>query len=842
MSGSTDINQDVSMNGTLDVQGATTIFGRLSVNDDASFSGDVDANDITAQGRLFVNKELFLYKDVTTSASLECKNLTVNGFFTAAFQDNTIPITAVTNSHIMTVEGDLQQGVKVSKDAKLLNRVFVTSDIVGSNDLLLSNDAVLSNRLYVSSDVSLNKTVFIGDDATIAKRLFAAGDVSLNGNTHMEGDVTIGGTLTAESYADKSIPTRAFIDEVLTGSNFSNDIVGANRLYVASDASFGKTVTIVDDATIEKRLFTTGDVTISGNTVAEKHLNVTGTITAGSYADSTIPRSAIIGGVLQDTFATDVTMNEKLVVQKELTTNTRLFVDEDAHLKKRLFVDADASFSNKVYVANNLTIGGKLTASNYGTGVIPQAAIEGGVGLLDTNFSDDVVASKRLFVTSDVSFGKTVTIVGDATIENRLFQKEEATFEKDVTLEKGLTVDGLLTVGNYGTGVIPQAAINGGVGLTDTNFTDDVVGSKRLFIASDVSFGKTMTVVGDATIANRLFQKEEATFSKNVTVEKGLTVDGTLTANYADNSISQSALIGGVGLTDTNFTDDVVTTKRLFVADDVSFGKNLIVVNDATISKRLFQTGEATFSENVTAAKNLDVTGTLTVGNYGTGVIPQAAIDGGIGLVDTNFTDTDVNVDKRLYVKGDVSFNKVLIEKDLTLNERLFANKDVTLSNNVIINGDGTTSTTISNDLIVSRHLSAQDLSVNGTITANYPDDSIPQSAVTGLEEALTGDFTSDITTTKRLFVDDDVTMNKRLFIVNDLSLGGNLLMRGTNSKITVFDLSVNDDASVTGNLTVDGILTANFADGSIPQSALEAGESSSSFTTDIATTTCVCR
>ena len=269
-----------------------------------------------------------------------------------------------------------------------------------------------------------------------------------------------------------------------------------------------------------------------------------------------------------------------------------------------------------------------------------------------------------------------------------------------------------MTVGNYGTGVIPQAAINGGVGLTDTNFTDDVVGSKRLFIASDVSFGKTMTVVGDATIANRLFQKEEATFSKNVTLEKGLTVDGTLTANYADNSISQSALIGGVGLTDTNFTDDVVTTKGLFVADDVSFGKNLIVVNDTTISKRLFQTGEATFSENVTAAKNLDVTGTLTVGNYGTGVIPQTAIDGGIGLVDTNFTDADI-VDKRLYVKGDVSFNTVFIEKDLTLNERLFANKDVTLSNNVIINGTGNATTTISTPLTVTRPILAQDLSVN---------------------------------------------------------------------------------------------------------------------------------
>ena len=837
MSGSTDINQDVSMNGTLDVQGATTIFGRLSVNDDASFSGDVDANDITAQGRLFVNKELFLYKDVTTSASLECKNLTVNGFFTAAFQDNTIPITAVTNSHIMTSEGDLQEGVKVSKDAKLLNRVFVTSDIVGSNDLLLSNDAVLSNRLYVSSDVSLNKTVFIGDDATIAKRLFAAGDVSLNGNTHMEGNVTIGGTLTAGSYADNTIPTSAFIDDVLTGSNFSNDIVGGNRLLVANDASFGKAVTILEDATISKRLFTTGDVTISGNTVAQKHLNVTGTITAGSYADNTIPRTAIIGGVLQDTFATDVTMNEKLVVQKELTTNTRLFVDEDAHLKKRLFVDADASFSNKVYVANNLTVGGTLSANNYGTGVIPQSAIDGGVGLLDTNFSDDVIASKRVFVTSDVSFGKTMTVIGDATIENRLFQKEEATFSEDVTAEKGLTVNGLLTVGNYGTGTIPPSAIIGGVGLSDPNFTDDVTTTKRLLVASDVSFGKTLTVIEDATIAKRLFQKGEATFSENVTLEKGLTVNGTLTANYADNTISQSAIIGGVGLTDTNFTTDVITSEKLLVADDASFGKNLVVVKDTTIAERLFQSGEATFSENITAAKNLDVTGTLTVGNYGTGVIPQSAIDGGIGLTDTNFTDADVNVDKRLFVKGDASFNKVLIEKDLTLNERLFANKDVTLSNNVIINGTGGATTTISTPLNVTGAIIAEDLSVNGTLTANFPENSIPQEAVIGLGGASGSQFVEDITTTKRLFVDEDVTMNKRLFITNDLSLGGNVFMGSATGKVTVFDLSINDDASVKGDLHVNGNLYANFADGSIPQSALEASEDSSTFTTDLSTT-----
>ena len=62
--------------------GTSSFFNRLNVisNNGIYASGNVVANDLTAMGRAFVNKQLFLYQDVTTSASIECKNLTVNGF------------------------------------------------------------------------------------------------------------------------------------------------------------------------------------------------------------------------------------------------------------------------------------------------------------------------------------------------------------------------------------------------------------------------------------------------------------------------------------------------------------------------------------------------------------------------------------------------------------------------------------------------------------------------------------------------------------------------------------------------------------------------------------------
>ena len=76
---------------------------------------------------------------------------------------------------------------------------------------------------------------------------------------------------------------------------------------------------------------------------------------------------------------------------------------------------------------------------------------------------------------------------------------------------------------------------------------------------------------------------------------------------------------------------------------------------------------------------------------------------------------------------------------------------------------------------------------------------------------------------------------NKGLIVANDLSMGGRLFLGSEIGKISVFDLSINDDASVKRNLHVDGtLIVGNYPSDSIPQSAIIGGVGSNVFTEDI--------
>ena len=214
-------------------------------------------------------------------------------------------------------------------------------------------------------------------------------------------------------------------------------------------------------------------------------------------------------------------------------------------------------------------------------------------------------------------------------------------------------------------------------------------------------------------------------------------------------------------------------------------------MEDATISKRLFANGDVSFTQNVGITKDLNVTGKLTVGDFGTATIPMSALDGTLGLQDTNFDTTDVLVGKRLFVTGDSSMNKATIEKDATINGRLFAkgettfDGDVTMSKNVTINGNGV-STTVSTPLTVTGATTVNDLTINGTLTANHENNSIPKAAVVGLVGPDGSKFTEDISTTKRLFVTDDTTLSKRLFMSDEMTVGSNITLTGSTGKATI--------------------------------------------------------
>ena len=155
--------------------------------------------------------------------------------------------------------------------------------------------------------------------------------------------------------------------EVKSGSNVvtvlidgdTGDISMNGRLD-ATDASFSE-------------ISTTGTAEFNGLSTFNNGL----TVTSGSVTlpNSSIPSSAIIGGVGSNDFSAAVTMSDTLTV------------------------GGDASFNSNVYVAGDLSWN---PASSIAANSIPASAIIGGVGSDD--FSNAVTMSDKLTVSGDVSF------------------------------------------------------------------------------------------------------------------------------------------------------------------------------------------------------------------------------------------------------------------------------------------------------------------------------------------------------------------------------------------------------------------------------------------------------
>ena len=74
------------MNKTLTVVDSVTVGGKANLN------GDVNIGN-----RLFAQNNVFLYRDITTSAGITAGSLTATGFIKGNYQDGVIPRTAISN-------------------------------------------------------------------------------------------------------------------------------------------------------------------------------------------------------------------------------------------------------------------------------------------------------------------------------------------------------------------------------------------------------------------------------------------------------------------------------------------------------------------------------------------------------------------------------------------------------------------------------------------------------------------------------------------------------------------------------------------------------------------------
>jgi predicted acyltransferase (DUF342 family) len=259
----------------------------------------------------------------------------------------------------------------------------------------------LNGRLFLYEDLSANKRMFVGGDASFGANLFIKGDVSMNGYLYA-------------NYPSSSIPSSAIAGGVTTDL-YNIDISTNCRLYVNRDVSMNSRLFIGGDASFNKRVFVSSDLSVNGYLYA-------------NYPSSSIPSSAIAGGVTTDLYNIDISTNCRLYVNGDVSMNSRLFIGGDASFNKRVFVSSDLSVNGTIYantysnssllISNNINMGGVV--AQFGSDISVPTTYLSNVNLsdyitqsnLNSYYSKDVNIYTRLYVDSDVSLNSNLRIKG----------------------------------------------------------------------------------------------------------------------------------------------------------------------------------------------------------------------------------------------------------------------------------------------------------------------------------------------------------------------------------------------------------------------------------------------
>ena len=451
----------------------------------------------------------------------------------------------------------------------------------------LSNVSNIFRQSYVNGFLDVSRTLIVRGDASLNGNLFIAGDVSLNGNLRA-------------NYPNSSIPPSAIIGGVSTGI-FINDISASKRMVVAGDVSFNS------------NLFVAGDVSFNGNLRA-------------NYPDSTIPPTAIIGGVSTGIFINDISASKRMVVAGDVSLNSKLFVA------------GDVSLNGSVSIGNDITIGGRLNVKNYTNQNI--------INTTTTNYqlivSEDISLNGRLVVSGDSSFNGNVYTTGFITAatqsitdnSTRVATTEYARSLVDTSLNNALA--------NYST----KSVIDSSLALYSTK------------AAVDTSLGLYYTKTAiDASVNTNYYNKSTIDASVNTNYYNKSTIDASINTNYYNKS-TIDASVNNVLVNNYSTKSVIDTSLALYYTkteSDASMNTNYYNKStiDASVNTNYYNksTIDASVNTNYYNKSTIDASvNNLLANNYTT----KSVIDASLALYYTK-TAIDASVNTILALKANLA-------------------------------------------------------------------------------------------------------------------------------------------------------------------------------------------
>ncbi|XP_041472236.1 uncharacterized protein LOC121421557 [Lytechinus variegatus] len=627
--------------------GTKTFAGTMSVTGDLTVGGDVNTVDLSTEV-MMVNAD----QEVTGAMTFECFKATgnvqaadgditnLNGEDWTAFVDG-----RVTLSTNQDISGDVTFADQVT-----VNGNIDTDSLVNDIDLPDLKDSIL----YKTGDQTIT------------------GAKTFTGSVEFDGAVSITGTLDGVNIEDMT-GRAIYLDDgtqsISSTKTFTDALIVSNHITVSGD------VNGVDLAALNSDIVWTDDgaQSIAGKKIfndgfhASQSITVSGTVNDVDISEDvlTLTRTQTITGSY--TFDSDVAIAESLTVSGTINDVDIQALDADAMKKNEVQdVSSHIVFENDVSVTGDITVNPTETVDTVDLSELKSIA-----KLVDEPFT----------LPNAVTFEKPVTFDDVLDITGTVHDKNVQTWAPTV-----LRLDGTQTItGNH---MIEGSLSANEISVPSTLQTITAYGiNVNTFVADAVKLQGDRTITGSKTFMN------------DVTVEKSITVSGT---------------VDGIDISDEIVTLDgaqTISGAKTFDTCDVQTAGNILIsgsVNDIEISQEEADTldfrsakkmeGHKTFTKDATVSGNIqfngyvdgkDITEGFTLNTEQTSTAyyvfnQKANVDGDVsvsGLVKTvnlgNINTKRITLAGLNTVDATLTFNDMVILEDNVTTAYLFDGVDL---------------------------------------------------------------------------------------------------------------------------------------------------------------------
>ena len=290
-------NNNVQIDGTLDVDGQTTL-DATTINGTINHVGStIIDGDLTQNGSQVINGTLNVsgdvqYEDIQVTGNViqtteSNSNLEIR---TQAGQNILIPTSDVSITGDLTVSGQLTVG-DIQSTGTIEANNFTTGDVLiddnfittttsnsdlelranGTGKVVVQDNLQATQDLTVSGTTTLNNTVDINGTVTHVGNTIQTGNFTQTGTTDITGGLTVTGDADFEgiSISGNTISgTQSNADLEIKTSGSGNVVFPNNNLQVTNNFEVGDTLTVGNltaSGTIQAQAFTTGDILIDDN-------------------------------------------------------------------------------------------------------------------------------------------------------------------------------------------------------------------------------------------------------------------------------------------------------------------------------------------------------------------------------------------------------------------------------------------------------------------------------------------------------------------------------------------------------------------------------------------------